>query len=189
MSKALKSILAVLLLAALAVCFGACSGEKTPAPVASSVPESPSEPPSDWDAATVTWKPNVEFDLEVRVRPGVGYAAEPEKHYGCTFTLGDGRTVFLEVLGFDYAKDTDNMIGYFKQKQPESFKLGKASQAMIVVYNAEETEMCLKLADEWCLTVLAPDAATAEEFFSNVMIKSDGADYTPLPEDEYEEQT
>ena len=86
----------------------------------------------------------------------------------------------LLILGLDYEDTFDALIMFFKGKNPEKLSVGKSSQTIIVVYDAENVEICSKLDDNHCLTTKAPDLETAEAFFSNVMIKVEGGDYTAL---------
>ena len=96
------------------------------------------------------------------------------------FKTDDGNTVSLLIQGLDYEASFDDMLSYFKSKNPEKLSVGKSSQTIIVVYDAENVEICSKLDDLYCLTTKAPDLETAEAFFSNVMIKVEGGDYTAL---------
>ena len=178
--KIIIKLLAMLAVAALLVCCCACQqqGEisSEPASSASSEPE----PVSDWDAATVRWTAGTELKFELRVKPGIGYTADPQGYDGCLFKTDDGNTVSLLIQGLDYEASFDDMLSYFKSKNPEKLSVGKSSQTIIVVYDAENVEICSKLDDLYCLTTKAPDFETAEAFFSNVMIKVEGGDYTAL---------
>ena len=183
MKKIMTGAIALLAAAVLLLCCCACrqQGEISSEPASSeSSASSEPEPVSDWDAATVRWTAGTDLKFELRVRPGVGYTAEPQEHDSCVFETDGGKTVDLIIQGLDYENTFDALISFFKGKNPEKLSVGKSSQTIIIVYDAENVEICSKLSDERCLTTKAPDLETAEAFFSNVMLKVEGEDYTAL---------
>ena len=183
MKTVITRIIALFAVAALLLCCCACQqqGEISSEPASSeSSASSEPEPVSDWDAATVIWTSGTLLMFELRVKPGIGYTADPQGYDGCLFKTDDGNTVSLLIQGLDYEDTFDALIMFFKGKNPEKLSVGKSSQTIIVVYDAENVEICSKLGDNHCLTTKAPDLETAEAFFSNVMIKVEGGDYTAL---------
>lgn len=182
-------IIAMLAAAALLLCCCACQqeGENSAEPSSSASSES-SPALTEWDVSTVRWTAGTDLKFEVRVRDGVGYWTDPQDHDCCIFKLGYGKTVSLQIQGLDYENSFDEMISYFRSLNPAKLSVGKTWQTIIAVRNAENVEICSKLTDERCLTTKSSDLETAEEFFSNVMIKVEDEFYTALdPNEEFEE--
>ncbi|MBQ7669377.1 MAG: hypothetical protein IJS45_01505 [Clostridia bacterium] len=174
-----RIVILFIIIALLSVFFCACKNEEEND--TGTVTDSETEPDvSDWDKATLIWVSNTDISFELRVKPGFEYDLKPnEDNSGCTFTESDGKSVDLIVQGLDYEASFDQMILYLKSLDPEKLSAGKESKTIIAVYNAGETEIILKISDVRCLTAKAVDAETAEEFFSNVMIRVNGEDYLP----------
>lgn len=161
------------------ICICSCNNTDI---VTDSAEESATEPDmSEWDRATLIWISNTDIDFELRVRPGVEYTLVPDDdNAGCTFKTDDGSAIYLTVQGLDYENSFEQMILYFKSLGPEKLSVGKKSSAIITVFTATETEIVYKLSDVRCLTTKAISTAVADEFFSNVMIRVNGEDYSPL---------
>ena len=182
-------LFALLFSSALVLC--ACGSEKesvqTETPDADPVTETEipeTERISDWDSADVIWRPNVDIDFELRVRPGENFVKEPVEDFSCNFISQDGETVFLSVDGLYYNNDYEAMIGFFKSKAPEKLLEGKTSMTLVEVYDENSTEVVSKLSEIRCLTSKGRDLETLREFFSKVIIRVEGTDYIPIPQDE-----
>ena len=174
--KSILLLLSVLTLAA-ALLLSGCSVNdhvstaETPAPATGS---------SDWERSTSTWATNTLLKLEVRVKPGYNYTLTQGEDHDCTFLTDDGRSIYVQIQGLDYAQYFDSLLAYFKSKNPEKLLVCPSSQAVIVVYDSTRTEICTKLRDDHCLTTIGPDVDTITSFFDSVMIRVAGNDYTPL---------
>ena len=189
--KAVIWIIIAVLVVALSVCLpvflSGKSGNAEDVSGGSSAEEMSAETISEWDKATNIWKAETGVSLELRVKDGVNYELTPGEDLLCTFRMEDGRVVTLHVQGLDYKNSFEAMVEFFNSKHPEKISVGKNSQLIIVEYDHDQTEIVAKINDMLCLTVIAQDAATAEAFFSDVMIRVDGNDFTPLDmNDEFE---
>ena len=157
----------------------------TTATTATTAEPEPPEPISEWDSATIRWRANTALSFELRVKAGFEYDLSPDSNnQGCTFTLPDGKTIYIVVQGFNYEASFESLVAYFDGKDPERLSVGKESMTIVTEYDSYNTEIVSKLSDIECLTTLVSDVETADEFFSSVMIRVDGEDYSPLDLDE-----
>ena len=157
----------------------------TTATTATTAEPEPPEPISEWDSATIRWRANTALSFELRVKAGFEYDLSPDSNnQGCTFTSPDGKTIYIVVQGFNYEASFESLVAYFDGKDPERLSVGKESMTIVTEYDSYNTEIVSKLSDIECLTTLVSDVETADEFFSSVMIRVDGADYSPLDLDE-----
>ncbi len=189
------AVVLVVLMVILAVVLSKCSGNTDVQDAATSHPtETETETPtSAWDKATVIWTSTMSgngMKFELRVKPGVNYTiVEHEEYYLCTLVAEDGKTVNIDLSGLIYETDLENLIGFFKQKNPQKLSIGKESETIITVYNPNETEAVFKLSDTDCLTVLGTDIETIADMLKNVMMKTGEKDYTvPDLNEEFEER-
>ena len=143
----------------------------------------------EWESATQIWVAGTELGFELRVKPYIEYEMIPdEDNIGCTFKADDGKEVHILIQGLDYENTFDQLISYFNTIFPESLSVGKESQNVIVKHSADKTELVSKLDGMTCLTTIAPDIESAEDFFSTVMIRVEGEDYSPFdPGESYDD--
>ncbi|MBO4584957.1 MAG: hypothetical protein J5756_07855, partial [Clostridia bacterium] len=106
--KIIIKLLAMLAVAALLVCCCACQQQGEISSESASSASSEPEPVSDWDAATVRWTAGTLLTFELRVKPGIGYTADPQGYDGCLFKTDDGNTVSLLIQGLDYEASFDD---------------------------------------------------------------------------------
>ena len=97
-----------------------------------------------------------------------------------TVRFSGDRTVDLQVQSMDYAQSFDQLVGFFQSQKPLQLLVGEITQSVIVVYREGETEICMKLTDDSCLTVKTDDPETAKLFFSHVRVQCEGDVYLPL---------
>jgi len=137
--------------------------------------------PSDpWNESAVRWKYDSSVKLEIRVKPGVNYTIEDKKDDSCVIRLENGQTVSVEIWGLDYVNDFENMIGFFKSRNPEKVMVGKKTNVIVTAYDSTRTEVVSKLTDMLCLTTTGQDADTISHVFDNCLIRLNGKDYCPL---------
>ena len=155
----------------------------------SSVPQESTDTSAlDDEPAPLKWVPGTAVEFELGVKPDIEYSLTPQDHDKCTFVDKNGAEIHLEIQGLDYETAFDQLVTFFKLQKPQSLLVGKQSKTVIVRYNDNETEIVSKLTEEECLTAKGQNQKTIEDFYSTVMIKVFGKDYTPIDsEDEFEE--
>ena len=185
-SKTLKTV-SVLLIISFIICFCACNG-KTEAPETikaektqdSNLTSTPVETESEWDRSTIVFEVDTTVKFELHVKEGFSYSLENfDEGTGCIFSTSDGKPVSVHVQGFEYGKDYDNLVNFMKSLNPEKLKTGKTSKAIFAVYNSEKTEICTKITDSLCLTLIGENVDAIGSFLKTVMLRVDGNEYIP----------
>ena len=186
-----KPRLIPLILFALIFLFSGCSAAEKTGPEKKTSPAKTRETLTETQSpgtSFVRWIPETELDFELGVLPAYPCTLETPAYDECLVRTDRGAAIRLILQGMDYANDFENLIHYLKSQDPDLLLVGKTSQTLIVVHGASETEICLKVADSYCLTAKGPDRETLEEFFANAVICVSGKELPAIPaEEEYEE--
>ena len=183
----------IVVIIVLALILSRCGGDPEPE---ETVTEQPTEtitdtPVSESEIDDAVWNSTASgsgLPFELRIKPGTGLTIEEREDFSCTLASEDGKTVRIDLSGLYYETDFDQLIGFFKSKNPETISVGKNTSTVIVKYGPEKTEIVWKVTVSDCLSVTGNGADAIDAFIRNCTFRIGEEDYLPAElTDEFEE--